>query len=181
MKPIRLFIILFISTLFISPIFYSCKKKETPSAKTEKTKKIHTKGLLGEIKIPQIGPQKISRAKGYIYKPRGRRDPFMPLIVPKKEKVGKGGVVIQGTLQSYDIGDFTLVAIAKKEDEYYALLVAPDNRSFTVREGVIIGLHKGRVEKILDDKVIIIEHSKDYRGRMRTRQITLELHKGEVK
>jgi len=176
----RLFIILFITMLFISPFFYSCKKKETPSAKAEKTKKTHLKDLLGEVKMSRVISQKISKPRGYVYKPRGRRDPFMPLIKPKKEKAEKGGVKVRGTLESYDIGDFILVAIARKGDEYYALLVAPDNRSFTVKEGTIIGLHKGRVEKILDDKVIIIEHSKDYKGRMKTRQITLELRKGEV-
>jgi Tfp pilus assembly protein PilP len=118
--------------------------------------------------------------KGYIYKHKGRRDPFMPLIVPKKEKAKKGSRIATGTLESYDISDFTLVAIAEKRGQYYALLVTPDNRSFTVNEGTVIGLHKGRVEKILSDKVIIIEYSRNYRGELRPRQIVLELHKGEV-
>ena len=118
--------------------------------------------------------------EGYIYQQRDRRDPFVPLIVPKKKLAGKT-IRETGTLESYDISEFTLSAIATKNTEYFALLVTPDNRSFTVHKGAAIGLNKGKVNQILTDKVILVEYSKDFRGEFKERQLILEFRKGETK
>jgi|Deesub1362A_J573_1020465.scaffolds.fasta_scaffold01601_13 type IV pilus assembly protein PilP len=116
--------------------------------------------------------------KGYVYERRGRRDPFEPLIKPKRVK--KKGTKI-GTLESYDLSDFTLMAIAKKGSEYYALLVTPDNRAFTVVKGMRIGLNNGRVKEITSERVVLVEYSRDYMGELKSRKIILELRKGEGK
>jgi len=118
--------------------------------------------------------------EGYIYQQRDRRDPFVPLIVPTKKFTGKA-VRETGTLESYDISEFTLSAIATKNKAYFALLVTPDNRSFTVHKGAAIGLNKGKVNQILSDKVILVEYSKDFRGEFKERQLILEFRKGETK
>ena len=118
--------------------------------------------------------------EGYIYQQRDRRDPFVPLIVPTKKLEGNAVRKI-GTLESYDISEFKLSAIATKNTEYFALLVTPDNRSFTVHKGSIIGLSKGKVNQILSDKVILVEYSKDFRGEFKERQLILEFRKGETK
>jgi Tfp pilus assembly protein PilP len=117
--------------------------------------------------------------EGYIYQQRDRRDPFVPLIVPKKKVVRREGTRA-GTLDSYDISDFTLAAIAKKGGQYFALLTTPDNRSFTVNTGTAIGLYKGKVQEITKDRIVIIEYSSDFRGESKPRQLILEFHKGEV-
>ena len=118
--------------------------------------------------------------EGYIYQQRDRRDPFVPLIVATKTFKGKAARET-GTLESYDISEFTLSAIATKNTEYFALLVTPDNRSFTVHKGTAIGLSKGKVNQILSDKVILVEYSKDFRGEFKERQLILEFRKGETK
>jgi type IV pilus assembly protein PilP len=116
--------------------------------------------------------------KGYIYDQNGRRDPFMPLITPKRS-VQPRDAVKAGTIESYDVKEFSLSAIVKKRDGNYALLVTPDNRSFTVSVGTLIGLHGGEVEEVTDDKVVLVENSKDYRGKLIQKKVTLEFHKGD--
>ncbi len=172
----RLFIILFTS-IFIFSASYGCKKEVTPPPKTKapKAEKIEIKP---EVMIQEMVQKTSDAESGYIYKSEGRRDPFVPLIVPIKERERKTGQEFVGTLRGYDISDFRLIAVAKEGPQYYALLATPDNKSFTINEGAIIGLHKGKVKKITSNKVIIIEYSKDYRGKLKPRQIVLELHKG---
>jgi Tfp pilus assembly protein PilP len=124
--------------------------------------------------------QDMAEHEGYIYQQRDRRDPFVPLIVTTAEVVGKAERKI-GTLESYDISEFKLSAVAKKGTDYFALLVTPDNRSFTVNKGDVIGLSKGKVNQILSNRVILVEYSKDFRGDLKERQLILEFHKGETK
>lgn len=120
-----------------------------------------------------------SDASGYIYNQRGRRDPFIPLIVPTKP-VEKKGIIKSGTLEGYDISEFVLSAIARKGKEYFALVVSPDNKSFTIYKGTVIGLNRGKVKAISGDKVVLVEHSRDFKGELRPRQIILEFPKGET-
>ncbi len=124
--------------------------------------------------------QDMAAHEGYVYQQRDRRDPFVPLIVPTKTLVKKAERKI-GTLESYDINEFKLSAIVTKNTEYFALLVTPDNRSFTVHKGSVIGLNKGKVNQILSDKVILVEYSKDFRGEFKERQLIIEFRKGETK
>jgi type IV pilus assembly protein PilP len=116
-------------------------------------------------------------ASGYVYQRRDRRDPFIPLIMPtsqkQKEEIGRG------TLESYDISEFKLTAIARRNSTYFALLVTPDNRAFTVRRGMRIGLNKGKVKEVSRNRVVLVEYARDYRGELKPRQITLEFNKGE--
>jgi len=163
--------------LLLIPVLQGCKK--TPPATSAKPGT--TQGETGQTVTPQVQQPETAavetvQEEGYIYQPGDRRDPFAPLIVPTLKAETKGTVTARiGTLESYDITEFALLAIAKKGDKYYALLITPDNRSFTVYEGSGIGLHKGRVEDITGNKVVLVEYSKDYRGDSRPKQIILEL------
>ena len=94
----------------------------------------------------------------------------------KKEKDKKA---IAGSLESYDVTDFKLIAIAERENKRYGLLLARDNKSYTVREGSVLGLHKGMVKEITPNKIVIFEYTKDYKGELKPRQVVLELFKGE--
>ena len=167
----RIFIVL-LSVVFM--LGYGCKKETPPPKKVVKPAKV------AEVKPREAPPvvkeeSKPEEKKVYTYDPRGKRDPFVPLITIKPKKVGTS----RGTLESYDMSDFRLVAVAGEEGEYYALLLAPDGRAFTVREGTTIGLHNGKVRKILENKVIMIEYIKDYKGVLKPREVVLELRKGE--
>ncbi|MBC8413310.1 MAG: pilus assembly protein PilP [Nitrospira sp.] len=116
--------------------------------------------------------------EGYVYDRRDRRDPFIPLIVPSESVLPTDDKKI-GTIESYDITDFSLAAIAKKGGQYYALIISPDNKSFTILEGDVIGRSQGRVEEITAQQVTLLEYSKDYRGNLRPVRVNLEFQKGE--
>jgi len=116
--------------------------------------------------------------KKYIYDPAGRRDPFSPLVeITRIKKAGKTPRTL-GTLESYDIAEFKLIAIVEKSGgQYYGLLLSADNKSFTVREGTVLGLNKGKVKGITSNKVVIEEFIKDYKGELKPRKVDLELLK----
>src|SRR4030066_2518805 len=174
-KKIAALFLIIISIAFVFPVFSGCKKEPPPAEKTKT-------GEAGAQKIetaqqPMAQGATEEKKEVYVYDPKGRLDPFVPLVeTTKKEKDKKA---IAGTLESYDATDFKLIAIAEKENKRYGLLVAPDNKSYTVREGSVLGLHKGIVKEITPNKIVIFEYTKDYKGELKPRQVVLELFKGE--
>jgi len=165
-----------VSLSLLMPVLQGCEKKQP--VKIAKPQSEASPLAKPQEAQTEAANQEAVGEEGYVYQPRDRRDPFMPLIVPKKKtetKLTDAGRL--GTLESYDISEFALLAIAKKGVKYYALLVTPDNRSFTVNKGARIGLNKGRVEEITSNRVVLMEHVKDFRGEIRPKQVTLELLK----
>jgi len=159
--------------VLIFPALSGCKKSSAPPSTASKPAGPAKPDLKSEAAVQETP----KNDKGYVYDRRDRRDPFVPLIeTKKKEKKGENRVM--GTLTSYDIGDFKILAIAKKGDRRYALLLAPGNRSFTVYEGTVLGINNGKVEKITENEIIIIERIENYLGKIESRQLILELHKG---
>ena len=73
-----------------------------------------------------------------------------------------------------------MLAIAwNKNNQYYALIMLPDKKTYTITEGRTLGLQGGKVVKITKDSVVIREFVKDYRGVIKPRDSILKLHKGE--
>jgi len=159
--------------VLIFPALSGCKKSSAPPATAAKPAE-PAKAVQAEAAVQETP----KNDKGYVYDRRDRRDPFMPLIEAVKKVDKKDDKRVMGTLASYDIGDFKVLAIANKGARRYALLLAPGNRSFTVYEGTVLGFHNGKVEKITDNQVITIEHVENYLGKIESRQLILELHKG---
>jgi type IV pilus assembly protein PilP len=165
-------------TVLIS--FYSCSNNQqaSPPAGVVQKQTITNTFTQAAAAQPAIADEEHVQG-GYIYQQRDRRDPFIPLIVPKKP-VMKGEDIKVGTLEGYDISEFTLAAVAKKGREYFALITTPDNRSFTINKGTPIGLNKGKVKDIRRDRIVLVEFSRDFRGKLKPRELILEFHKGEV-
>ncbi len=170
----KLLMVSFAAVLLIFPLLSGCKKSSAPPAPAEKAAEPAKADLQAEAAVQDTS----KNDQGYVYDRRDRRDPFVPLLEVKKT-TKKGEEKVMGTLTSYDIGDFQVLAIAKKGNRRYALLLAPGNRSFTVYEGTVLGVHNGTVEKITDNEVITIERTENYLGKIESRQLILELHKGE--
>ena len=166
-----------ISVLFLS---YGCSDQpSSPPVQVAQTQPAAAPASQPAVPQPEAEVQEVPEQTGYVYERRDRRDPFVPLIVPKK-KVEKVKGVKAGTLESYDISEFKLAAIAKKGKNYFALITTPDNRSFTVHKGMAIGMNKGKVKDITRDKIVLVEYSRDFRGELKSREIILEFRKGEV-
>jgi type IV pilus assembly protein PilP len=112
-----------------------------------------------------------------IYDPKGRRSPFKSLVQIQKPETKDKKII--GTLESYDVTDFKLIAVAKRGGEMYGLLRAPDNRAYTATKGTVLGLHKGKVKQISQNKLVIIEYKEDYKGELKPTEVVLELRQGE--
>jgi len=104
-------------------------------------------------------PATVSQDKGdtdtFSYSPKGRRDPFKPLIQPKQ----KGGTYtapelstrpdkIKGPLEKFELSQFRLIALMVVKGVPRAMVKAPDGKSYMVKIGDYIGMNDGVVKKI---------------------------------
>jgi type IV pilus assembly protein PilP len=154
--------------------FAGCKKSPPPA-----TKPMAEKVQTAEVKkdAQQAEQAKKAEPEGYIYDPRGRRDPFLSLVQISQEKPKKKKGA--SPFESYDVDEIRLLAIASDKDRYYALISLPDKKTYTITQGMNLGLQGGKVQKITQSSVVIREYISDYKGEIKPRDITLKLHKGE--
>lgn len=144
------------------------KSQQKPVAqKAETTAKAAPQGIIPEeLKVEK---------EVYTYEPKDRRDPFLPLVMEVKEKPQrkKGATPIE----TFDVEEIKLIAIAWDNKQYYAMITLPDNKSYTIRKGMSLGIYGGRIEDITKDSVIIKEQVKDYKGQLTTKDTILKLRK----
>ncbi len=112
----------------------------------------------------------------YAYEPKGRRDPFTSLVEVKSTAKKQRG---SSPVESFDVEEIKLIAIAWDRQQSYAMVTLPDNKSFTIRKGMTLGLYGGKVSEITRDTVIITEQVKDYKGQLKTKDTILKLRKEE--
>lgn len=158
--------------VFLLCLSGGCKKEPAPAKKPTAEK---------AQPAPSEAIAKAEEAKvefeTYQYDAKGRRDPFLSLVAKETQKpIRKRGAT---PFESYEIDEMQLVAIAWDKNRYYALIKMPDNKAFTVTEGMTLGLQGGKVHKITKDSVHIREYVKDYKGDIKPRDAILKLHKGE--
>jgi type IV pilus assembly protein PilP len=111
----------------------------------------------------------------YVYDPKGRRDPFVPLTDLEKEKPQKRKGA--APIEDYDVDEIKVIAIAWDSQQYFAMITLPDKKSYTIKRGMTLGLYGGKVREITRDSVIITEQVKDYRGQIKTKDTILKLRK----
>jgi Tfp pilus assembly protein PilP len=94
----------------------------------------------------------------FAYSPKGRRDPFKPLI-QEKEKVPEAvpgrPARLKGPLERFELSQYQLTAIMVVKGVPRAMVKAPDGKSYTVKVGDYIGMNDGFVKRI-ETKVISI-------------------------
>jgi Tfp pilus assembly protein PilP len=155
-----------------------------PAAACSKKKAPDKKPAAGKVAPAEAKPEAKETVEAsavipeeYKYDARGRRDPFLSLVAPAKQKqIKRKGA---SPFESYDIAEIKLLAIAWDKKKYFALIRLPDKKTYTITEGMSLGLEGGKVEKIAKDSVVIREYVKDYRGDIKPRDTILKLHKGE--
>ncbi|MCL5061743.1 MAG: pilus assembly protein PilP [Nitrospiraceae bacterium] len=111
----------------------------------------------------------------YEYTAGAKRDPFIPLIIKADAKPQKGLIPIE----SYGVSEFKLIAILWDKTKYYAVITLPDGKSYTIKEGMKLGLHGGKAYKITKDSVIIREQVRDYKGALSPKDTILKLRREE--
>ncbi len=124
--------------------------------------------------------EKKAEMEAYAYDAKGRRDPFLSLIeVSKREREVEKKKKSLRPSEAYDVPDIKVIAVARDKNRYYAMVQLPDKKYFTVREGMALGLHGGKVIKIDAGSVVVREYIKDYKGEIQTRDTILKLRKEE--
>lgn len=158
-------IVLFIVFLFSG----ACDKKTAPS------KVAPAKAAQEAALQPADAKETKATEEAVTYDRKGKRDPFISLVVTAIEKPKKG----QTPLENYDISAIKILGIVWNEKGNFATAVLPDGKAYTLREGMTIGLHEGKIHKINKNKIIIIEKIKDYRGQLKSKETILKLREGE--
>lgn len=95
----------------------------------------------------------------FAYSPKGRRDPFKPLIQKQAQTVKKSNgraEKLKGPLEKFELGQYRLIALMVVKGVPRAMVKAPDGKSYTVKVGEYIGLNGGRVKNI-ETKVIDVD------------------------
>lgn len=158
-------ILLMISLLLMTTP--SCKKKtvQVPPPKAQKVQK-------EELKPEEEKPEEV-----VAFNPPPR-DPFSSLVLKAKQMEAKRPKGMH-PLESYSIDEFKLIAIVWDRTDRYAMVVVPDGKAYTIKEGMTVGIHNGKVVRIEPKAVYIKEFIKDYRGVIRSRDYTLKLREEE--
>lgn len=157
-----------LSILLLFVPLLSCKKEtaQTPPPKAQKVQK-------EEVKIEEEKPSEEVVA----FNPPAR-DPFSSLVLKAKQAEAKRPKGLH-PLESYSVDEFKLIAIVWNKKDRYAMVTVPDGKSYTIKEGMAVGIHNGKVVRIDPKAVYIREFIKDYRGVVKPRDFTLKLREEE--
>ena len=146
----------------IEPYDYKAEYERVSKTKSTESK---TK----EIDITDIA----QRRSNYRYSAVGKKDPFRnyfgDMASLNKEKK------IVSELQNFDVTDLRLSAIIYGITDPKAVVIAPDGKSYIVKNGSFIGKNWGKISRILPDKLDIVETYKDPLGRKIINKLYLEL------
>lgn len=163
-------IILIVILILTSPFFLGACDKKAPSPKAAPAKAAQEGAPQSpEVKAPNV------EEDVYVYDKKGKRDPFVSLVVTVVEKPKKG----QTPLENYDVSAIKILGIVWNEKGHFAEAVLPDGKAYTLREGMTIGIHEGKIQKINKNHIVIIERIKDYKGQLKSKETILKLREGE--
>lgn len=114
---------------------------------------------------------------GFVYKRKGRPDPFKPFISAEKIKaeLSKSKEALTG-LQRFEPGQLKLVAIVFAGDTGVAMVQDSSGMGYVVRKGMKIGL-RNVVSDIVPNTVIIKQRYQTISGESRFRTVEMVLKK----
>ena len=147
----------------------ACKEKASvsKSGPAKAAQKVVSQG--DEVKGPKV------EEEVFLYDKTGKRDPFVSLLIAAQQAPSKG----ETPLESYDVNSVRILGIVWNERGHYAEVVLPDGKAYTLREGMIIGLHKGKIQRISKNSIVIKERVKDYKGEIKSKETILKLREEE--
>jgi type IV pilus assembly protein PilP len=163
--------------ILVSSVFTGCAEKD-PS---------DLRGFVAEIKArpkTQIEPlPEIKLVEPFLFKPNGLRDPFKPnekidLAETSGAAVGSGvkpdNTRRKEELEAYTLDSLRMVGTVKK-DGIWALIKAVDKTVHRVQVGNYLGKNHGKIIRIVEDKIELMEIVADKPGTWREQQTSLTL------
>lgn len=157
--------------ILLSMVSVGCKDKVVPATKPAAQKPAASAAAPATVQKEEPKVEK----EVYVYDPKGRRDPFMSLAQVSKPRTERK--IGASPIESVDVDEIKLIAIAWDSKQYYAMITLPDKKSYTIRKGMTLGLYNGKVVEINRDSVLIREQVKDYRGHAKIKDTILKLRK----
>jgi Tfp pilus assembly protein PilP len=116
-----------------------------------------------------------------IYNPSGKIDPFQPIFSNEPTRrtptVHQTDCVSNPVLERLDMSQLKLTGIVMTERQPIALVQNQEaaGKGHVIREGVCYGLRGGKIERILNDRLIVREEMQDATGRIQVKKIELKL------
>jgi type IV pilus assembly protein PilP len=122
----------------------------------------------------------IYQGSSFHYNPRGKTDPFKPLIRQEVPGQKKGDLRALSPLQRFGLEQLKLRGIMSIENKKVAIVEDPKGKTYVIVKGTAIGQNNGKVSSILDDQVIVEEQQMgDDPRKVQTKRIILNLHRVE--
>jgi Tfp pilus assembly protein PilP len=125
----------------------------------------------------------LTAAEKYIYDPKGKPDPFRPLIVERPEaakakpKPSEQAALEAATpLERMDLGQLKLVAVIWNVSEPKGMVEDDAGKGYILSIGTPIGKNRGKVTQINSLGVLVTERYDDSTGKFKSRQVTLKLY-----
>ncbi|ACN14214.1 PilP [Desulforapulum autotrophicum HRM2] len=132
---------------------------------------------------PEQGPSLSAPFHLALYSSTGKIDPFRPLIetqakpaIPADEGQKKPTRELT-PLEKFDLSQIRLVAVVLAESGKVAMVEEASGKGYVIKIGTYIGKDGGAVEQILQDRIVIREMVKDFRGKAVLRIKEMKLHK----
>ena len=180
-------------------LFSGCEGKKTPAKDPVVTKQIgsSTKAIPVKETNDKLGPLETATApqpsvevavtpgqKRTPYNPIGKVDPFAPLYKEEAEKKAETVVVKpkeperpRTPLEKLDLGQLKLTAIVTTQNQRRALVEEATGKGYVVEIGTKVGLERGSVVEITQDRIIIEHQGEDDFGKATSRKRELKLQK----
>jgi type IV pilus assembly protein PilP len=182
-------------------LLWGCKKSSEPPATSRQiTKKI----IIAEKIVPPKPAVAKPQAKGSglskheaknsvtvetepsettpLYNPEGKLDPFEPLFKKEgvslnveKKKIKRRTPLTP--LEKVNLSQLTLVGIIRAPSGNRALVQEASGKGYIVKKGTYIGTQSGKVERILEDSIIVEELGENIYGKATVIKKTLKLQK----
>ena len=127
----------------------------------------------------EIGKQEIVSAEkvgvGYFYDPAGKTDPFKSFIAEQEEIAVKKRKRPRTYLETLDLSQLELIAVIVSPKGNWAMVRDSKGLGHVIKKGTPIGTNNGVVYQIKDQVVVIREEHKDFRGRIKYKDIDKRL------
>jgi len=147
-------------------LFVSCKGKKA-AVSPEKGKPSSETQTTAGVKEEEV----VETRPAYRYEPFGKTDPFEPIFRGGTE----GGPELKTPLEEYNVTQFELVGIIWDVKEPKAVVKDPKGETYIVGKGTRIGRNNGKITKITEKKVYIVEEYEDIYGQITTGEVVLEM------
>ncbi|MFW6324904.1 MAG: pilus assembly protein PilP [Desulfovibrionales bacterium] len=115
------------------------------------------------------------------YTSQGRIDPFSSFLKAKEARRQQRAQANEALspLERLDVMQLKLVGVIWNEDvpdKTLAMVELPDGKGFVLKKGERVGLNRGRVVSISQNKLKVLEESEDIFGDIVTKAVVLKLH-----